>query len=938
MRLQAAHILLAIAPAIFATEDSEKTSESSSVYHSIVGRRALTSDYGAQPGNDPSLDTTLSNPSLNTTSSDPSLSSGPALYAPSNSSLDSTPVLSSSGASNLSLGSNPSLYGSSNPSNLSFGSTPALNPLSQTNSSRTGTPSLGRTSKVTAAVSKTWEQMLENALNATLATLPGLENVADEVQRLVSAQVDNLENQTTVPELQNAGDSINKTAGLSINGSASNNVTQSVTGEGEMQGHYANGTKCEAQAYVTLSATSLTTLSGLFVAMRTLEETVSKDGTQKTTTLVEKIKACISYSMLSVIKIVATPEVTQCKVAPAQTVFSSRVESNMTLIGQMIAQLKQSSNGQSSLTLNNTLGVNANSTVQANVTKTTRKPCKTSHRLQGGKSGILGNPARNITVNSPLNSSTGEAQYIQGLGNSPSNSSTGEAQYIQGLGNSPSNSSTGEAQYIQGLGDSPSSSNTGGAQFTQGTSGNPTLLQKRNATTFSSVGPALYRSAPNNMSSVGPALYRNGTSNGSSIPSNGNSTLSGGYNSAFDVSSWSSDDDENCDPTLPPIDDDTTNHEGSIPHQQKNQAIQEVEKCYNATIPAVTGVINSNPMDGPTGIHLGKSSQAKIKVNVASYVTIKSPIIYNFITQVNGGSGARTDDDDITPPKNSAYPGSGYSGSGYPSPGYPTSGTNSPSGSNSTTYPGDTHNLATYPSGGPSSPFDNSGYPSGGPSSPSDNSGYPSGGPSSPSDNSGYPSGGPSSPSGNSGYPSGGPSSPSDNSGYPSGGPSSPSDNSGYPSGGPSSPTNSSGYPSGGPSSPSDNSGYPSGGPSSPTNSSEYPSGGPSSPSDNSGYPSGGPSNPSNGAGYPSGGPSSPMDNSGYPSGGPSSPSENPSGYPSGGPSSPSGGSSVSLTSPSGPSQCVCGPDKETHLRIRSLEAQVASVHRMMRKRGLTEL
>ncbi|EGG05790.1 uncharacterized protein MELLADRAFT_63842 [Melampsora larici-populina 98AG31] len=826
MRLHAAHILLAVAPAIYATNHPRENSQSSpqTGYHSIVGRSQLITDSSGGPGNSSSLDATPSNPSLGSTSN---------LY-------------SSSSPSNISLGSTPNLYSSSSPSNLSLGSTPDVySSSSPSNTSGTTTPSLKKTSKVTAAVSKSWEQMLEHALNATLATLPGLEGVADEIQKLVSAQMNSLENQTAIPDLQNAGDSINKTSGVSIGGSASANVTQNVSGEGEMQGRYANGTRCE----------------GLFVAMRTLEESVSKDATEKTTKLVEKIKGCISYSMLSVIKIVATPEVTKCKVAPAQTVFSSRIESNMTLIAEMIAELKQNNDGDSSLTVNNTLSANTSSTVQANLTKTTRKPCRSSRHLQGGKSGLLGTSARN--GNSLLNASAGEAQYISPLNStgeaqyiSPSNS-TGEAQYFQNPGSLPSNSSTGEAQYIQGTGSSPPSTSTGQAQYIQGSDGPLPVLQKRDANTMTSVGPALYRSGPtgsgpsntssvgtalyrgastgsdpssttsvgpalyrsaptgsdpSNISSVGPALYRSGPAgNGHS---SANATLSGGYNSAFNVSSWSDDDDENCDPTLPPLDEEEPPKKDSTHHKKKKQAIKEVEKCYNATIPAVTGVINSNPKEGISGIHLGKSSQSKIKVNVASYVTINSPTIYNFITQVNGGSGARTDDDDITPPKNTPYPGA------------PTS-----PGGGGASYPGGSSGGSNYPGGGSGSGGD---YPGGGSSYPGGSSGGGGGGGT-------YPDGG----SGNGGnYPGGG-------SSYPGGS----SGGSSYPDGG-----------SGG--NTSDNgASYPGGG-----------SCGGSMAGNEGGYPSSSGNMTDTGSGYPSSGGSSPCS-------GPSSPSGSPSGYPSGGPS-----------------------------------------------------
>jgi hypothetical protein len=58
-----------------------------------------------------------------------------------------------------------------------------------------------------------------------------------------------------------------------------------------------------------------------------------------------------------------------------------------------------------------------------------------------------------------------------------------------------------------------------------------------------------------------------------------------------------------------------------------------------------------------------------------------------------------------------------------------------------------------------------------------------------------------------------------------------------------------------------------------------------------------------------------------------------------GSPGSEKGASLSDLSgSGSGSPKCECPPDHSTHLRIRSLEAQLERVHRVMHKRGLTEL
>ncbi|KAG0148330.1 hypothetical protein CROQUDRAFT_90465 [Cronartium quercuum f. sp. fusiforme G11] len=758
-----------------------------------------------------------------------------------------------------------------------------MDPYGRNPSSDTGVLNPTGNNSITASVSKDWAKMLEAALNATLATLPGLEGLADEIQKLVNDQVQDIANATSDPNLQNAGDNVNKSAGVAIQGAAGVNVTSNVSGEAEMQGRFDNGTACEADAYVTLSATSLTTLSGLFVAMRDLKQIVSRDGTQRFTTLCEKIEGAISFSMLSVIRICATPEVTECRVAPSETIFSSRIEANMTLIAEMIAQLREGVDGSSSLDVNATLGIGANATVENNVTQTTgkipRRPCIPSNYNPTSGGPNTGGPSYNSTINgttpfgiTPLStlggppSSVGSSGLFENGNNTAQLTSTDPANYTGG---------NTTYQYKRSLSDSPSAPASPMSKRSL-----EDLLGNSNLSNFQPMNSSNPQVTGLNDTNLNQS-YANlgGQGQGSNLTSLGGASGSFGSTSTPPGSAFA---DEGCDPgngdLISPNGNYPSGGPGSLPNSA-GKKLNEVEKCYNATLPTVKGVIYSRPIDGPPGVHLGDTPDKKIQVNVASYITIHSNTIMNFIQNVNGGSGARTDDDDITPPKENPYPDSGI---------------NSPS--------------SNYPGGG-------SGYPNSGSSSP--NSNFPGGG-------SGYPNNGSSSPNSNgsgggSGYPSNGSSSPNSNgsgggSGYPENGSKSP--NSGGSGGG-------SGYPDSGSKSPDSGS---------PGSGSEYPDTGSNSPDSTS---SGG------GSGYPDSGSKTPDPNSsgggsGYPDSGSKTPDSN---SPAGDKGSilsptnnyPNGGSSTSQ-------KCVCTTDHTTNLRIRSLEAQLASVHRMMRKRGLSEL
>ncbi|KAA1090818.1 hypothetical protein PGT21_014578 [Puccinia graminis f. sp. tritici] len=120
-------------------------------------------------------------------------------------------------------------------------------------------------------------QLLQKILNHTLSTLPGLENLSDQVERMMAGELED-----AVEKTQDAPDSPGSRTdvqqGIQGSANATANKTVSITAPVEMNGTDSQGRACETYGYITLSATTLTTLSTLFQSLVKLEKTVSKDG------------------------------------------------------------------------------------------------------------------------------------------------------------------------------------------------------------------------------------------------------------------------------------------------------------------------------------------------------------------------------------------------------------------------------------------------------------------------------------------------------------------------------------------------------------------------------------------------------------------------------------------------------------------------------------
>lgn len=365
-----------------------------------------------------------------------------------------------------------------------------------------------------------------------------------------------------------------------------------------------------AEAYVTLSATSLTTLSGLFLAMRDLEQVVSQDGSERYTKVCEQIKGAISFSMLSVIKICATPEVTECRVAPSETVFSSRIQANMTLIGQMIAQLKENVDGSSSLDVNATLGIGANATVQNNVTQTVgqipRRPCRPSDQGRdrmpmGPFSGGMSNNSLPFG-NTPPPSAGGPPG---GMSNDPTNGQYGQAMPdpSQLTATDPLNSTMGsnvtgnfpQPQYKRSLKEDPPTSALPMSKrsdlVARGTSGGgDTHIAKRvpyvdygNATT---INPTTQLANPsqlqqNGLSQVQQTSPSNLTSGGPSNPSM--MSPYGQQNTPSPTPPGSAFAEEDCDPGDGDMISPNGNYPSGGPMPERKKALQKIEVNFLCT-------------------------------------------------------------------------------------------------------------------------------------------------------------------------------------------------------------------------------------------------------------------------------------------------------------------------------------------------------------------
>ncbi|KAA1110269.1 hypothetical protein PGT21_016450 [Puccinia graminis f. sp. tritici] len=709
-------------------------------------------------------------------------------------------------------------------------------------------------------------QMLEKILNHTLSTLPGLEQLSDQVEKMMAGQLeDAMEKAHDTPD--SPGSRTDVQEGIQGSANATANKTVSITAPVEMNGTDSQGKACETYGYITLSATTLTTLSTLFQSLVKLEKTVSKDGSKKSLTILQQARAQVSFTMFSVIKLTATPAVTSCHVPPSQTTFSTQIQANVSMCAEMLT--------------------------------------KVEHDLKAGKTTVsksadLGIDA-SLGANSTMNSTVGPGSTPGELG---------------GGGSGGADKGTGDSgSIVNPLGDR--TKKPGGSD----SPGNPTSVSPDGTT-------------PNSDASLG------GGDLGGSTPNDDSSTTPTDASSAGGA-------------------DNSTSF--------KADSFAEVKASFAAAVQVTTGLVTSKPSQGKEGIHIGATVNAQVNVNIKARVSIKSSVIDNFLDRVNGGSGGQ-EHDALQNPKIQQQDGmgilqdiggsvfsniySGISGSGGSSSGSSTdvsggggdnsSGTGFPDSTGGSSASPDSTGSSAYPgdSSGTGYPGSTGGGAAGANSTSS--TGYP--GDSSSAGLPGSTGGSGASPdsTGSSAYPGD-----SSGTGFPgSTGGSGASPNS----------TSSTGYP--GDSSSAGLPGSTGGSGASPdsTGSSAYPgsskglggsdtSSNTTSSPDSTGGASGGLGGSSTGGGdnstpSPGGKDGTLVDAEGSGSGGSGMGGGGAGlGGSGGGSSSGSGsgiGSSSSMSGESG--SCVCKSDSSTHLRIRSLEAQLAQVHRVMHKRGLTEL
>ncbi|KAI9621132.1 hypothetical protein H4Q26_013330 [Puccinia striiformis f. sp. tritici PST-130] len=611
-----------------------------------------------------------------------------------------------------------------------------------------------------------------------------------------------------------------------------------------------------AIGYVTLSATSLSTLSTYYTRLDKLQTLCQQNGMQNTFSLVQETQSSVSKMMYSVVQLTATKEVTTPVRSLRHNAPAQEIHTYLQTFSEKMTTIEQSFTSETSSSQTTNCDPSSSRALKFTV-------------MQAAPPDLLA--LRQI---SQLDMMMAQMPHSSGTSRDAT-SSSGTPVYRDASGATGPGSaanSTQLAMIVAQMAQVPP------ARRPVPETGLPNLHQPFQYLTYPSANP------PN-------------ASSERTEPSHGNAGVSGFGDDGYSKCKhhyhkhW----------RAGPCQSGSSGSSSTTTTTTVKQVFQECKESFLVVEQVCIGLTSSNPSNGQNGVHIGQSSTTTvININISQNIQTKSSVINNFLKTVNGGSGysAKGSGSSGYPSgssnssSNSDYP-SGSGGSGYPSStsssgsGYPSSTTPSGSGYPSSTSPsGSGYPSSTTPSG--------SDYPSS--TSPS-GSGYPSSTPSSGSD---YPSS--TSPSG-SGYPSSTPSSGSD---YPSS--TSPS-GSGYPasttpqgSGYPSSDTSGSGYPS----SNSTGSGYP-----------DSSSGSTSPDSKSSGYPSS-----SGGSGSASYATSNASPGSDYPAN-PSVVSPSTSGYPSGGSSS---------------AQCVCPPDSQTHLRIRNLEAQLASVHRVMKKRGLTEL
>ncbi|CAH7675438.1 expressed protein [Phakopsora pachyrhizi] len=306
-----------------------------------------------------------------------------------------------------SLGPQSTGYTSNQPPPSSLGG--GFNPFNENNS--TG-PKQNGLSNSTSGISNNLAvellKKLESILNTTIDSLPGLKDYAQEIKQLVSQQTEDLDKMATYQTGFSPGQSEKAISATNISGSIETNKTKTYGKEVALKGKLANGSSCDTEGYLTLSATSLSTLSGFFSVVQEYSSSVNQKGTEVNVTMVQKIQAQISYCMVSVVKITITPMVSQCVVPPSETVFSSEIRSNMTLIGEMIKSLRINQQGVS---LNQTagLGIEANSTLTDSYGRTIglpntnlpqKKDCKNGYKNKPGFFDQNGN-LTNITGTGP---------------------------------------------------------------------------------------------------------------------------------------------------------------------------------------------------------------------------------------------------------------------------------------------------------------------------------------------------------------------------------------------------------------------------------------------------------------------------------------------------------------------------------------------------------
>ncbi|MBW0526837.1 hypothetical protein O181_066552 [Austropuccinia psidii MF-1] len=136
--------------------------------------------------------------------------------------------------------------------------------------------------------SEDWYSMLKSILNSPIDSLPGLQPFASQVQSIVS---------------QSSGKT---SSSSSYNQVATPSASSSLDGK----------STCDTKRYVTLSATSLTALSGFYSRLDSFQTGCQRYGLQKTSELVKQTQISVSKTMLTVVQLTSLKEVTTCQLAP----------------------------------------------------------------------------------------------------------------------------------------------------------------------------------------------------------------------------------------------------------------------------------------------------------------------------------------------------------------------------------------------------------------------------------------------------------------------------------------------------------------------------------------------------------------------------------------------------------------------------------------------